>query len=747
MHKLHQKIYLYVSLACLLLAIVIFVDADYRDLNVLVTNYPEFAFISHKSGRYPHALNVWALPNLQMPIWSTLHYTLDGQTPTSNSPRWHQPLHLESTSSGVRVYPLQVSLCYPSGACAGLMTRTYILGDQLENDLDIDIISLTTDNDNLYHEDTGIFVTGRQYADQPYHPLANYAQRGDEWIRPAHVTYITRDNHTLWQQAVGIQVSGDTSAAYDVKSLKLAAQPKNGYQPLDYSFVPVGDTQRWPIKTDYHSLRLRSGAQDIFTGNIRSSVASRLLAQTDFPGFSYTKRAVLYLNGTYYGIFEVQENYSDSWLKTRYNLPDSDHLEKVKGSELDVWTQLDLLNLFNQDFANPENRALLEAYIDMDDYLRYCAVNVLLNNRDWPHKNYEVWRWSGPPDASNPYTDGRWRFLFYDADFIYSLHDIFIAGRNQTRLASNSVLDNLLTTLPALQESSFAHIMNSQYYRQRFLQLLADWQHYPFNADNINDIIQQEQTKIDRQQRLHAYPGWEEDFYGGIKEMATLSAQIKTTIDQDVSRFWADEHKYTLTLTTDDYTCVDWLGRHLDPSQTYQTSYWTDTNFTLTANSIIGGQFQSWQVNGAPIATDTLDINQTLAVDGQLKVQVQSQPAAQQLMITDISAQGANDWLTLTNIGRQQEVLRDYYLSSSQDAPEKMTLPAISLTPGQSIRINGHNNDGQLGEGKVNLHWRAGESVYLWRDDKVVDQIDIPANIGDNIFKRDACRQISYQRQ
>lgn len=495
------------------------------DFATILTTIPEPITVNHSSGLYRQPLQLRFSLHHDLPSGINIHYTLDGTMPNWESPQVDPRMSLESTTSGTLVYPLTATLCDQFQHCSGQWQQTYVLGEHLDADLDIPLVSIATAPYNLYDYNAGIFVRGRTWDENTADQQGNYNQRSDDWVRPASVTMIQPSGEITWQQPIGIAVSGDTSASYEVKSLKLVAKKKVGYQPLEYTFTHTQNNLSEP-KT-YQSLRLRSGAQDIFNGNLRSSVASRLVQQTGFPGSSNTDRVLVYLNGQYYGIFELQQTFSDRFLAARYKLPDHNQVEIFKGSERDVMSQLGLQDLFTTDLNDPANRAQLEAIIDIDDYLNYFAINILLNNLDWPHKNFAMWRYSGPQDPRNPYTDGRYRFLFYDADFIYTQHEIFIGGSNLASSCDNT-LSNLLYLLPRLQWSSFPFIVKSDHYRVQLQSRLEKLRNSTFTTENINNIIDEEAAKITRQQQLHSYPGWENDFYGGIAEMKSVVDKLDT---------------------------------------------------------------------------------------------------------------------------------------------------------------------------------------------------------------------------
>lgn len=453
-----------------------------------------------------------------------IRYTLNGDNPATNGKIYSGPIRL-GMSELVNAIPLKATYCYIGGKCGKTYLETYILAAEPEKDITMQIISLASDHNNLYDYEKGIFVKGKTYDDNIASGMdenqfvpGNYSQRDDGWIRDADVVLLdpnemqaNTNKGILWDQEIGIQVSGGTSVTDPVKSLKLVANRKYGYDKLAYSFSPSGDsTIGLAIPKKYNSLRVRVGGQDKGTGNIRSSLVSRLAEESDFDGYSATKRAVGYLNGQFYGIFDVQQNYSDSFLAKRFGVAESDDIEKIKAGEPVAFAEAGLTGLFERDLNVPENREVLEKMVDMDNYLRYYALEILWNNTDWPGNSFEMWRYNGQEVDGNKYSDGRWRFLIYDTDLIYYRdgNSVFFDG------AVGNQFEAIMEGKYRAEGSTFPHVMESTYYRNKFVQIMQELMKGPFVTEHILKLIDEEAGKIAPAMRLYygkeRYEEWQD---------------------------------------------------------------------------------------------------------------------------------------------------------------------------------------------------------------------------------------------
>lgn len=478
-----------------------------------------------------------------VPKLTKLRYTLNGDDPSVSGKVYDEPIRLEKKDD-ISVYTITAAFCYARMKCGTPVTKTYVLGDNLSDDVDLDFISITSARKNLYDYDTGIMVKGKTYDDNvasgKYNGRlmvpGNYSQRGDEWVRDAHVTMLgAGTGEVLLDTDLGIAISGNTSAALPVKSIKLAANKKYGYEKFVFDFGGSGTLNSDLAKLEkYNSIRLRSGAQDQTYGNIRSSVVSRLAEQAGFPGCTATKRVIVYLNGKYYGIFDAQQNYSDSFLTKRFNLNESDMIIKAKGAELSALKDAGLMDLFNADLNDRENKEKLEAKVDMDDYLRYYALEILWNNTDWPQNSFEMWRYTGTADRKNKYSDGRFRFLVYDTDLTYQTEQSHVYFKYSNGDTFESIMENRARA----KGSTLVNVLKSDYYREKFIDILREYINGALRTENVLSVIESEANVIDRQMRVNyseaRYDIWREQ----IDLMKKAASERNDAIKIDIKKYF-----------------------------------------------------------------------------------------------------------------------------------------------------------------------------------------------------------------
>ena len=183
---------------------------------------------------------------------------------------------------------------------------------------------------------------------------------------------------------------------------------------FDYDFFDA-DMNGNVTGQSYNRLVLRNGGSDHEGTMIKWNVVSRLAREAGSI-CAGARPGILFLNGEYYGIIQLQEKY------TRYNVAHAigaqkDDIEKYEPNEVNSSRFGGYYNRLHADLNDPERQEKLESSVDMEDMLRHYAVNLIMNNVDWPFHNFLSWKCAD--GSSSAYGDGRVRFFLYDLDGVY----------------------------------------------------------------------------------------------------------------------------------------------------------------------------------------------------------------------------------------------------------------------------------------------------------------------------------------
>lgn len=685
--------------------------------------------VSVDSGFYDETIYVSLSKNYEFPAASKIYYTLDGNDPTTEDMEYTSAIEL-MLNDDMTVYPLK-AVIYHNGGYSNIVERTYILSSDVSNEYNLDIISITSDEYNLYDYDYGILVPGRIYDENKAtgafgYIKGNYSIRDDEWIRDAHVSMFDADGRKTFEQNVGLCVAGSTSSEYAVKSLKICADIMydENYDKLNLSLINEGVTfSSYSFVDEYSSIRIRAGSQDQNYGNIRSSIVSRLAQMSNFDGCTATNRCIVYLNGEFYGLFDMQQNYSNSYLANRFGIEESEYISKCKAGETTALSINELDQYFAADLDDESNRELLEKHVDMDNYLLYYAINILCNNTDWPGNNYEMWRYTGEYDQDNEYTDGRYRFLIFDTDLSFNTDEtpLYFEG------CRDDIFESLMQCTYRGSGSLFSNVMKSEYYRDKFLTILCDLLNTSFSRENVLEVIKSENQKI-KSVRSDFY---DEEFakrselcvMGIIKVAISRPGQVKNVI----KTHFGLQNTYKLELRVAEGVTVHWNNMKVFANEEYDCNYYECVKFILNQKAYPGYEFKYWLVNGEKVYDDELVIADSLISDGKICIEAVAETQGTDiLLISKVFSKGEYDWIEITNAGQSDMNIHDYYISDDDKLLLKYQLPDIILNAGESVVIYGSKNYNSIGDYICNFSLNSYETLYLSKNSELCDKVAIP---------------------
>lgn len=710
----------------------------------------EMLSISTPSGYYDKSLRVKIDVKSKLMPGAKIYYTIDGTDPDPKDRTIYEnkkpkkiastckeydgsSIRLQQIQNKTNVYVVKAKVKY-LWMSSQVESKTYVVGDSIDESFGIKLISITSDFENLYDYKKGILVGGKTYDDNYEEGSTgfvkgNYSNRTEEWTKKCEITMFDTDNSVIMEQKAGLSVSGGTSAAYDVKSLKISADeiydidnPK-----LDFSLFNdyCSELSQFSLT---NGVRLRSGSQDYTDGaNIRSSVISELAKESGFDGYAGSERAIVFINSDFYGIFDIQYNYSNSFLKNRFSLPDTENIQKFKGDEERQFKTLKVSELLDADLNNEENCKKLEEVIDMDNYLLYCAINVLANNNDWPANNFEFWRYVGGYDGVNKYTDGRARFLIYDTDmtFMTSKNTNFFEGFDA------EIFESLMEQVYRGDGSKFSDVMKSKYYRDKFVTIVSDLIKYPFNSENLKTIIEDEYNKIEKANNYFLDEKKNAQLKNNYDLMQQAASQREKNIRASIAKYFNLKDTYEMNIMVDCGVNASWNNIKLygessalsSKITTYNCKYYKCVGFTIKAEAYPSFKFTGFLVNGKLYDSDELTITDDMIKSGTLNIEVLSEKQMGQFLVfKEVHYDDDGSWIKVKNIGSTQIELSKFYISDSETNLKGYNLPEVTLKPGEIYVIEGSNLDKN---NKCEYEFKRGSVFYLSNGEKIYDTITV----------------------
>ena len=405
--------------------------------------------------------------SLSAPEGWSIHYTTDGSVPTPESPLYQGPITLSKTGNhwvdqntidlmtlkyqGNPITSVRVSSKLPSaniiraiavapdGSVGDVATKTYFIGADLKKDYkDVMVISIVTDPDNILGYETGILAKGKLYDDWISTPgaesilakkkwwevKANYTSKGKVWERPASIELFDASNTLTLQEECGIRIKGRASRLFAQKSWNISFKMPYGDGCMNYPLFPDAVDTTGKVITKYKSFSLRNGGNDTDLLKFKDAWIQSRVSDREFST-QKSRIAVLFLNGEYWGHYNLIEKYNSDYIENHYGVGDpliisEDKLEDGKGSDFHLYEEL--ISFRDKDLSIASNWEEFKKVMDIQSMADYFATEIYIANSDWRDTtNVKLWR-SASINPSNPYADGRWRYLLCDCEFSSSAY-------------------------------------------------------------------------------------------------------------------------------------------------------------------------------------------------------------------------------------------------------------------------------------------------------------------------------------
>lgn len=449
------------------------------------------------------------------------------------------------------------------------------------------IISIVTDSKNLFDRQTGIWQ--------------NYDKSGSEWERPANMQIFSGGKRELYQN-IGIRIHGGYTRRFEQKSLNVYARSEYGKSTIDYDLFSGtlrSESTGKKIK-DFDSFILRNAGNDCQDTRFRDK-----LNQTLADGRSFLKQAmepcVVFINGQFYGHYEITEKISEDYIKAHTGVSKK-NVCIVKNQELDEGSEETFAEyqslaewIRKTDLSSAENYAKLCSMVDIDSFIDYMSTEIYIANKDWGKNNMAMWK-SSVTDSSNPYSDGRWRFILFDTEFSSNIYNTVPANIN--------IFSNLTKEENFLGTLLNAAMKNSEF-REKFSTAFMDIANSNFASDRVNALISQ-YTEMYRD----VVNDTEKKFWGTSKfsgAVSTVKSWFGSRYSYAVSQLKsAAGLKGNLNSVTVNNNCkygtvkVNTLTPDFS-SGSYTGKYYSDYKITLSAEPADGYTFAGWKLNDGSV--------------------------------------------------------------------------------------------------------------------------------------------------
>lgn len=600
----------------------------------VIDNPLEAPELSHRPGFYSSMFNLEIFHSRDD---VTIHYTLDGSTPTEQSPVYELPISITDRSNQPNAFSTiptnfmdgwygyqQPKGLIPKGTVLRIMavkegfrpsqtTHSFFVFPEGSSKHNLPVISITTDSTKLFGNDEGIYVPGI-YHEEGLDETGNYYQRGKEWERESSLEFFDEGGDLRISQNVGLRIHGSFTRRYAQKSLRIYARSEYGEGSIPFNIFP-----NLPYD-QYERLVLRNSGNDQGYTMFRDAAAHQIVSHFNMDTQA-SRATVVYINGEYWGIHNIRERFDDNYLERVYGV-DGDQIDYLGnrgdieyGDNSNYASMVDFIE--SRDLSVEANMDTVKTMMDIDNFLDYYTAEIYFINTDWPHGNIDFWRFQTEYDRNAPPgLDGRWRWMFYDLD----------AGFGFTRQPDNNML-SWVTRPDGFQGAEWPNLilrnlLENESFRHSFINRMADHLNSSFQTERVLEIIDSFQQRIapEMPQFIQRWknPSRMGQWNGFVKGMRDFAVERPGYMWQNILDHFDIESTETITVDVETpnqgKVRVNSLQISSETPGIPGNAYpWTGTYFsnipvTMTADPEINYTLSHWLVDGERVYDRELSV-------------------------------------------------------------------------------------------------------------------------------------------
>lgn len=508
-----------------------------------------------------------------------IYYTLDGDRPTAGSNLYSGAITISSTSV-LRAIAISSN---PLVEESFIETNTYFINDEHT----LPVISIAGGDEGETLDD----LLDGSFND----PIGSF-----EYFDA---------NQNLIDEGLGeFNKHGNDSWAYDQRGFDYIAQDEFGYHDaVRHQIFPNKDRdkfQRLIVKAaanDNHSFQDGAHVRDLYVHEL--SQRGKLKLDERSGVF-----CILYLNGEYWGVYDVREKVDDSDFTNYYYDQSKDNIQYIKtwgatwaeyggNDALDDWGDLNDF-IINNDMSNDANYDVVKQQLNVGSLVDYMIINTQVVCADWLNWNTAWWRGLDPDGDKK-----KWRYTLWDMDASFGHYANYTGVPETGAEADPCDIEAPSVDDPQGHTDMLTSLLENEDFKNLYVNRYADLNNSIFSCDYMLGLLDEMVATIqpEMQRQLDTWGGTMASWDDSVQELRDFIEERCTVINEGIADCYDVEGPFELTVDVNDTDAglvevntitpeadeYVWSGEYFDgapvtltaePEDCFQLDYWEVTN-------------------------------------------------------------------------------------------------------------------------------------------------------------------------
>jgi len=235
--------------------------------------------------------------------------------------------------------------------------------------------------------------------------------------KASHISYLQTNQTLALNQSAGIRIHAPDYR--DQQGFRLSSRAQYGSDVFNAALFPDR------AYSEFQHLIFRSGGNDgveLGQSGLRDPLLHHLFSESGLNrAYSAYRPVEIYLNGSFWGLYEMRERQDENYIQSVYNIENFDLLERSADAvETNTYNAIrGDFNDFNAleqfaidaDLSDDSNYDFIRNWMDIANFSDYQLFEIFACNRDWLSNNVKMWR---ATDGS-----GSWNWILWDLDWAF----------------------------------------------------------------------------------------------------------------------------------------------------------------------------------------------------------------------------------------------------------------------------------------------------------------------------------------